>query len=107
MMDHSQAEDKATISSILGTLFSERSDEEAVTICSERSEEEAITTCSERSNKEAITMVSERADREAMVMSPATLDEEVFEPLVEQGEMPSIPTEEELIKYPELEYSSR
>ena len=35
------------------------------------------------------------------------LDEEAFEPLVGQGEMPSIPTEEELIKYPELEYSSR
>ena len=119
MMDHSQAEDKDTISSILGTLFSERSDEEAVTRCSERANEEAITMvpersdeeantmCTERSNKEAITMVSERADREAIAMSPATLDEEVFEPLVKQGEMPSIPTEEELIKYPELEYSSR
>ena len=35
------------------------------------------------------------------------LDEEEFEPLVEQGEMPLIPTEEELVKYPELEYSSR
>ena len=119
MMDHPQAEDKDTISSILGTLFSKRSDEEAVTRCSERANEEAITmvpersdeeantTCTERSNKEAITMVSERADREAIAMSPATLDEEVFELLVKQGEMPSIPTEEELIKYPELEYSSR
>ena len=68
---HSQTEDEATISSILGTLFSERSDEEGIT------------------------------------MSSAKLDEEAFEPLVEQGEMPSIPTEEELIKYPELEYSSR
>ena len=95
MMDHSQAEDKDTISSILGMLSSERSDEEANTMLTERS------------NKEAITMVSERADREAIAMSPATLDEEVFEPLVEQGEMPLIPTEEELIKYPELEYSSR
>ena len=95
MMDHSQAEDKDTISSILGTLFSERSDEEANSMVTERS------------NEEAITMVSERADREAIAMSPATLDEEVFELLVKQGEMPSIPTEEELIKYPELEYSSR
>ena len=40
-------------------------------------------------------------------MFSAKLDEEAFEPLVEQGEMPSIPTEEELVKYPELEYSSR
>ena len=40
-------------------------------------------------------------------MFSAKLDEEAFEPLVEQGELPSIPTEEELIKYPELEYSSR
>ena len=82
-MDHSQTEDEATISSILGTLFSERSDEEAITMVSERS------------NKEGITMFS------------AKLDEEAFEPLVGQGEMPSIPTEEELIKYPELEYPSR
>ena len=48
MMDHSQAEDKATISSILGTLFSERSDEEANTMLSERPNEEAITMVSER-----------------------------------------------------------
>ena len=107
MMDHSQAEDDATISSILGTLFSERSDQEATTRISERTDEEAIPKGSERSNKEAFTMVSERANREAIAMSPATLDEEVFEPLVKQGEMPSVPTEEELIKYPELEYSSR
>ena len=40
-------------------------------------------------------------------MFSAKLDEEAFEPLVEQGEMPLIPTEEELVKYPELEYSSR
>ena len=95
MMDHSQAEDKDTISSILGTLFSERSDEEANTMVSERSDEEANTMVSESTNKEGMTMFS------------ATLDEEAFEPLVEQGEMPLIPTEEELIKYPELEYSSR
>ena len=107
MMNHSQAEDKATISSILGTLFSERSDEEAVTRCSERANEEAITMVSERSDEEAITMVSERSNKEGITMFSATLDEEAFELLVEQGEMPSIPTEEELIKYPELEYSSR
>ena len=95
MMDHSQAEDKDTISSILGTLFSERSDEEANTMVSERSDEAVITMDSESTNKEGMTMFS------------ATLDEEAFEPLVEQGEMPLIPTEEELIKYPELEYSSR
>ena len=92
---HSQTEDEATISSILGTLFSERANEEAITMCSEKANEEAITMVSERSNKEGITMFS------------AKLDEEAFAPLVGQGEMPSIPTEEELIKYPELEYSSR
>ena len=53
-------------------------------------------------------MVSECfTNKEGMTMFSATLDEEAFEPLVEQGEMPLIPTEEELIKYPELEYSSR
>ena len=67
---HSQSEDEATISSILGTVFSVE-------------------------NEEGITMFS------------AKLNEEAFEPLVEQGEMPSIPTEKELIKYPELEYPSR
>ena len=38
---------------------------------------------------------------------PTKLDEEGFEPLVKEGELPSIPMEEELIKYPELEYSGR
>ena len=95
MMDHSQTEDHATISSILGTLFSERTDEEAIPKGSERTDEEAI------------SKGSERADKEAIVTVPARLDEEMFEPLVEQGETPSIPTEEELVKYPELEYSSR
>ena len=42
-----------------------------------------------------------------VVASPAKLDEVEFEPLVEEGELPSIPTEEELVKYPELEYSGR
>ena len=67
---------------------------------------EAIAMVSERSD-EAITMASERSNKEGITMFSAKLDEEAFEPLVEQGEMPSIPTEEELIKYPELEYSSR
>ena len=48
------------------------------------------------------------AEKEKEIMaSPTKLDEEEFEPLVEEGELPSIPTEEELIKYPELEYSDR
>ena len=64
-MDHLQTEDEATIFSILGTLFSERSDEEANTMLSERPNEEAITMCFERANEEAITMVSERSDEEA------------------------------------------
>ena len=42
MMDHSQAEDKDTISSILGMLFSERSDEEANTMVSESTNKEGI-----------------------------------------------------------------
>ena len=44
---------------------------------------------------------------EEIVTAPTKLDEVEFEPLVEEGELPSIPTEEELIKYPELEYSGR
>ena len=115
---HSQSEDEATISSILGTVFSvekeetipmvsERPDEEAIPMVSERPDEEAITMVSERSNKEAVTMLSERPNEEGITVFSAKLDEEAFEPLVEQGEMPSIPTEEELVKYPELEYFSR
>ena len=127
---HSQSEDEATISSILGTVFSvekeetipmvserpdeeaipmvfERPDEEAIPMVSERPNEEAITMVSERSNKEAVTMLSERPNEEGITVFSAKLDEEAFEPLVEQGETPSIPTEEELVKYPELEYSSR
>ena len=115
---HSQTEDEATISSILGTVFSvekeeaipmvsERPDEEAIPMVSERPDEEAIPMVSERSNKEAVTMFSDRSSEEGITMFSAKLDEEAFEPLVEQGEMPSIPTEEELVKYPELEYSSR
>ena len=42
-----------------------------------------------------------------IVALPATLDEKEFELLVEEGELPSIPTDEELVKYPELEYSGR
>ena len=47
-----------------------------------------------------------KKEKEA-VAPPAKLDEVEFEPLVEEGELPSIPTEEELVKYPELEYSGR
>ena len=115
---HSQSEDEATISSILGTVFSvekeetipmvsERPDEEAIPMVSERPDEEAITMVSERSNKEAVTMPSERSNEEGIIVFSAKLDKEAFEPLVEQGETPLIPTEEELVKYPELEYSSR
>ena len=49
----------------------------------------------------------EKEEETTGAMSSARLDEEEFEPLVEEGELPSIPTEEELIKYPELEYSGR
>ena len=45
-------------------------------------------------------------EKETMASS-IKLDKEEFELLVEEGELPSIPTEEELIKYPELEYSGR
>ena len=93
---HSQSEDEATISSILGVVFSvEKEEETTVTIPSTKLDEQGITISSTKSDEEGITMFS------------AKLDEEAFEPLVEQGELPSIPTEEELIKYPELEYSSR
>ena len=48
------------------------------------------------------------AEKEKEVAAPlAKLDEVEFEPVVEEGELPSIPTEEELVKYPELEYSGR
>ena len=103
---HSQSEDEATISSILGTVFSVEK-EETIPMVSERPDEEAITMVSERSNKEAVAMLSERPNEEGITVFSAKLDEEAFEPLVEQGETPSIPTEEELVKYPELEYSSR
>ena len=93
---HLQSEDEATISSILGAVFSiEKEEETTVTIPSTKLDEEGITVSPTKSDEEGITMFS------------AKLDEEAFEPLVEQGELPSIPTEEELIKYPELEYSSR
>ena len=105
---HSQSEDEATISSILGTVFSvEKEEETTVTMCSDRSNEEGITMFSERANEEGIAISSAKPDEEGITISSAKLNEEAFEPLVEQGELPSIPTEEELIKYPELEYSSR
>ena len=83
---HSQSEDEATISSILGAVFSvEKEEETTIAMPSTKSDEEGIT--SAKSDEEGITVFS------------AKLDEEAFEPLVEQGELPSIPTEEELIKY--------
>ena len=68
---HPQSEDEATISSILGAVFSV-----------EKEEETTGTMCSAKLDEEGITMFS------------AKLDEEEFEPLVEEGELPSIPTEE-------------
>ena len=50
---------------------------------------------------------AEKEEETIGMASPAKLDEEEFEPLVEEGKLPSIPTEEELIKYPELEYSGQ
>ena len=81
---HSQSEDEATISSILRAVFSVEKEEETTGAVS-----------------------SAKLDEEEITMFSAKLDEEEFEPLVEEGELPSIPTEEELIKYPELEYSGR
>ena len=93
---HSQSKDEATISSILGMMFSV-----------EKEEETTIAMPSTKLDEEGIAISSAKSDEEGITMFPAKLDEEAFEPLVEQGELPSIPTEEELIKYPELEYSSR
>ena len=93
---HSQSEDEATISSILGAVFPV-----------EKEEETTVTIPSDKSNKEGIAISPAKPDEEGITMFSAKLDEEAFEPLVEQGEMPLIPTEEELVKYPELEYSSR
>ena len=101
---HSQSEDEATISSILGTVFSV---ETTVTTPSTKLDEEGIAMFSGKSNEEGTAISSAKPDEEGITMFSAKLDEEAFEPLVEQGELPSIPTEEELIKYPELEYSSR
>ena len=81
---HPQSEDEATISSILGAVFP-----------AEKEEETASTGA----------MSSAKLDKEGITISSAKLDEEEFEPLVGEGELPSIPTEEELIKYLELEYS--
>ena len=118
---HSQSEDEATISSILGTVFSVekeeettvavpsvKSDEEGNTMFSAKLDEEAFEPLVEQGpNEEGIAMSSVKPDEEGNTMFSTKLDEEAFEPLVEQGELPSIPTEEELIKYPELEYSDR
>ena len=117
---HSQSEDEATISSILGTVFSVEREETAIAVPSVKSDEEGNTMFSAKldeeafeplveqgPNEEGIAMSSVKPDEEGNTMFSAKLDEEAFEPLVEQGELPSIPTEEELIKYPELEYSDR
>ena len=104
---HSQSEDEATISSILGTVFSvEREEETTVIMHSTKLDEEAITMFSVKSNEEGIAIPPAKPDGEGITMFSAKLNEEAFEPLVEQGELPSIPTEEELIKYPELETTS-
>ena len=105
---HSQSEDEATISSILGMVFSvEKEEETTVAVPSTKLDEEGIAVSSAETNEEGITISSAKPDEEGISMFSAKLDEEAFEPLVEQGELPSIPTEEELVKYPELEYSSR
>ena len=104
---HSQSEDEATIFSILGTVFSvEKEEETTVTMHSTKLDEEAITMFSVKSNEEGIAISPAKPDGEGITMFSAKLNEEAFEPLVEQGELPSIPTEEELIKYPELETTS-
>ena len=91
---HSQSEDEAIISSILETVFSV-----------EKEEGTTVTMFSDRSNEEGIAISPAKPDEEAITMFSA--NKEAFEPLVELGELPSIPTEEELVKYPELEYFSR
>ena len=105
---HLQPEDEATISSILGAVFSvEKEEETTSTMSSAKLDEEGITMSSAKLDEEGITISSTKLDEEGITMFSAKLDEEEFEPLVEEGELPSIPTEEELIKYPKLEYSGR
>ena len=105
---HLQSEDEASISSILGTVFSvEKEEENTGTMSSAKLDEEGIAVSPTKFDKEGIAISSTKSDEEGITMFSAKLDEEGFEPLVEQGELPAIPTEEELIKYPELEYSSR
>ena len=95
---HLQSGDEATISSILGAVFPVEKEED-------RYYQSAM--FSAKLDEEKTTMSSAKPDEEGITMFSAKLDEEEFEPLVEQGELPSIPTEEELIKYPELEYSGQ
>ena len=105
---HPQSEDEASISSILGRVFSVEKEEETTgTMSSAKLDEEGIAVSPTKFDKEGIAVSSTKSDEEGITMFSAKLDEEVFEPLVEQGELPSIPTEKELIKYLELEYSSR
>ena len=114
---HSQLEDEATISTILGAVFpveetvvsSAKLDEEETTMFSVKlNEEETTGTVSPaKLDEEGIALSSTKSGQEGTAMFSAKLDEEEFEPLVGEGELPSIPTDEELIKYPELEYSDR
>ena len=106
MCEHHQLEDEATISSILGAVFSVEKEEETTgTVSSTKLDEEGITVSSAKLDEEGIVISSTELDEEGIAMFSAKLDEEGFEPLVEEGELPSIPTEEKLMKYPELEYS--
>ena len=93
---HSQSEGEDTISTILGAVFPVAKEEETTGTISPA-----------KLDEEGIALSSPKSDQEGTAMFSAKLDEEEFEPLVGEGEMPSIPTDEELIKYPELEYSDR
>ena len=105
-----QSEDEATISSILGAVFPAEKEKEITMFSAKLDEEETTTTgtiSSAKLDEEEIALSSTKSDKEGTAMFSAKLDEEEFEPLVGKGELLSIPTEEELIKYPELEYSGR
>ena len=66
---HSQSEDEATISSILGAVFSvEKEEETTVTMPSTKLDEEGITISSAKSNEEGITISSAKSDEEGITM---------------------------------------
>ena len=75
---YEQGKSEQTISSILGTVFTQMSE----------GQEE----------------VSERD--QPPVVKKMHLDEETFEPVVKEGETPLVPTDEEIRKHPELEYTN-